>query len=203
MTVRLFCENFVYHNRKSTQSFDTRDRAVCGAKDFLRNHRKWFRVKAARAYLSVRLKINPSTLLLLPSTPPSPTPLTLSWWSDKNPNNPEGESGILTMAGAHNWQEPLTAPSCPSQAPFEPLSPLQLPPKPRLTSPASPTAGLRPESGRNVENYLLLVHRGRGMPGMGQRISAMPRILRMRGARSAGPVGAAAASIAVPARRPL
>ena len=29
---------------------------------------------------------------------------------------------------------------------------------------------------------------------MGQRISAMPRILRMRGARSAGPVGAAAAS---------
>ena len=72
MTVRFFCENFVYHNRKSTQSFDTRDRAVCGAKDFLRNHRKWFRVKAARAYLSVRLKINPSTLLLLPSTPLPP-----------------------------------------------------------------------------------------------------------------------------------
>ena len=146
MTVRLFCENSVYHNRKSTQSFDTRDRAVCGAKDFLRNHRKWFRVKAARAYLSVRLKINPSTLLLLPSTPPSPTPLTLSWWSDKNSNNPEAESGILTMAGAHNWQEPLTAPSCPSQAPFEPLSPLQLPPKPHLTAPQAP----RPASGQKV-----------------------------------------------------
>ena len=87
--------------------------------------------------------LNPSSLAI---DPPSPTPLTLSWWSDKNSNNPEGESGILTMAGAHNWQEPLTAPSCPSQAPFEPLSPLQLPPKPRLTAPQAP----RPASGQKV-----------------------------------------------------
>ena len=50
------------------------------------------------------------------------------------------------MAGAHNWQEPLTAPSCPSQAPFEPLSPLQLPTKPRLTAPQAP----RPASGQKV-----------------------------------------------------
>ena len=71
MTVRLFHENFVYHNRKSIQSFDTRDRAVCGAKVFLRNHRKWFRVKAARAYISLRAIKNQS---LNPSSTPLPPP---------------------------------------------------------------------------------------------------------------------------------
>ena len=50
------------------------------------------------------------------------------------------------MAGAHNWQEPLTAPSCPSQAPFEPLSPLQLPTTACLTAPQAP----QPASGQKV-----------------------------------------------------
>ena len=88
------------------------------------------------------------------------------------------------MAGAHDWQEPLTAPKQPPPNTFHfPHSPKTLP-----HSPTSPRPGLQPESGQNGENYLVLVYRGRGMPGMGQRISAMPRILRMRVSRvRAGP----------------
>ena len=89
------------------------------------------------------------------------------------------------MAGAHDCQEPLTAPKQPPPAPQPPPFTSLTPPKTLPHSPTSPRLGLQPESGQNWENDLLLVYRGRGMPGMGQRISAMPRILRMRVTSSA------------------
>ena len=124
---------------------------------------------------------------ILFSLPPAPSPSPLSVVSQKfqqsgsrvrNPNY--GRSPRL----AGSSHSPQAAPTSPHQPPFTSLtSPKTLP-----HSPTSPRPGLQPESGQNWENYLLLVYRGRGMPGMGQRISAMPRILRMRVSRvRAGP----------------
>ena len=111
----------------------------------------------------------------------------------RNPNY--GRSPRL--AGASH--SPQAAPTSPQLAPFTSLTNPQTLPH----SLTSPRPGLLPESGRNWENYLVLVYRGRGMPGMGQRISAMPRILRMRVSSRAGPLsrgGGTAASEAGLAR---
>ena len=146
-----------------------------------------FRVKAAPGFLcSVCLYTLYKSILF--SLPPAPSPSPPSVVSQKfqqsgsrvrNPNY--GRSPRL--AGASH--SPQAAPTSPHLAPFTSLTH----PKTLPHSPTSPRPGLLPESGQNWENYLLLVYRGRGMPGMGQRISAMPRILRMRVSSRAGPLG--------------